>query len=49
MRSIRITAGRTQLTATLRPTPTADAVWDALPFGSTAHTWGEEVYFPAPV
>ncbi len=49
MRTIRITAGGTHLTATLRDTPTADAVWDALPFDAEARTWGEEVYFSAPV
>ena len=49
MRSIRITAGGTHLTATLRETPTANAVWDALPFDAEARTWGEEVYFSAPV
>jgi hypothetical protein len=49
MRSIRITAGGTHLTATLRATPTADAVWDALPFDSEARTWGQEIYFSAPV
>ncbi|MGW1373289.1 cyclophilin-like fold protein [Streptomyces sp. NPDC002446] len=34
-----------QLTATLDDTPTAAALIAALPVDSTAHTWGEEVYF----
>lgn len=48
-RQIRMTIGNTQLDAELFDTPTADAIFAALPFDSQANTWGEEVYFSTPV
>lgn len=40
---------RGKIFASLQDTPTAQALIDALPIESTASTWGEEVYFAAPV
>ncbi|WP_328872499.1 cyclophilin-like fold protein [Streptomyces sp. NBC_00287] len=42
---IRISWPAGHLTATLDDTPTTQALAKALPLVSTAHTWGEEVYF----
>ncbi|MEV6207433.1 cyclophilin-like fold protein [Kitasatospora sp. NPDC051914] len=44
---IRILWPAGQATAELRATPTAEKLWAALPIGSTARTWGDEVYFDA--
>ena len=49
MAKIRITVGKTQFEVALDDTPTAQALLDALPFASVAQTWGEELYFEAPV
>ena len=49
MQRIRITAGDVAVTALLNDTPTAKAIWDALPIEARANTWGDEVYFAIPV
>lgn len=49
MPTLRITTGNLALRAELLDTPTARAIWQALPIDARAHTWGEEVYFDVPV
>jgi len=49
MRKIVIQAGGVSIRARLLDTPTAERIWAALPIQSAARTWGEEIYFDAPV
>ncbi len=49
MARIRFDFGTLTLDAELLDTPTAQAIAAALPITSSALTWGEEVYFDAPV
>ena len=49
MTQIMITAGTVSLRVEVLDTPTGRAVLAALPFSSSALTWGEEVYFTTPV
>jgi len=46
---IVIKAGEMTAEAVLNDTPTAKAVWQALPITGKANTWGDEIYFAIPV
>jgi hypothetical protein len=49
MRRISIRAGSVTAQALLNDSPTADAIWEALPITARASTWGDEIYFGIPV
>lgn len=49
MRKIKITAGSVSAIATLNDSPTADAIWAALPIEARGNGWGDEIYFSIPV
>ena len=44
-RAITITVGDIEMDAVLSNSPTANAIWDALPIARTVNTWGHEFYF----
>ncbi len=46
---IKITAKSVEALAELKNTKTAAAIIKALPFESTSHRWGDEIYFDVPV
>jgi len=46
---LRVKAGETSFVVALDETPTSKALSKVLPFESVAQTWGEEVYFEAPM
>jgi hypothetical protein len=49
MPNITITAGTIEVQAELNDTPTAQAIWNALPISTSGNTWGDEIYFAIPV
>ena len=46
---IKITAGKVRLEAELNDSPTAKAIFNALPIKAKANRWGGEIYFTIPV
>ena len=48
-RRIRIRCGEVEVAATLNDSPSARAIWDALPIRGSANIWGDEIYFRIPV
>ncbi|MFB3099982.1 MAG: cyclophilin-like fold protein [Gammaproteobacteria bacterium] len=49
MRKMKITMGQVVLEVELLDTPTAQRLYEALPFQASANTWGDEVYFSTPI
>jgi hypothetical protein len=49
MPKIKITSGDVTVFAELNDSPTARAIWDALPLDARANRWGDEIYFAIPV
>ena len=47
-RRLIITIDTVNLVAELAQTPSADALWNALPLCAQAHRWGDELYFSVP-
>ena len=48
-KTIKITAGQAQFEAELNDSPTAQAVYNALPINANGSRWGGEIYFSIPV
>lgn len=46
---LKMTIDAVEIRAELLETPTADAIYNNLPFESRASVWGDEVYFATPV
>lgn len=48
-RTIQLSSGAVTVEGLLADTPTADAVWNALPITGEVNIWGDEIYFSIPV
>jgi hypothetical protein len=48
-REITITTGAISTKGEFFDTPTADVIWQALPFEASFNFWGDEIYFTIPV
>lgn len=48
-RTVRITVGDITLEAEWEDSPTADLIYDALPWSARGSYWGDELYFAIPV
>jgi hypothetical protein len=46
---IIIISGNVSAMAELKNSPTARAIYDAVPLEASANRWGDEIYFPIPV
>ena len=46
---IKITAGKIKIEAELNDSPTAKAIFSAMPIEAKANRWGGEIYFTIPV
>ena len=48
-RMIQIIAGDLEISAEINDSPSANAIWEALPIKGAVNRWGEEIYFSIPV
>lgn len=49
MKKIIITADELDILADLNDSPTAQSIYNALPFSGSVKRWGDEIYFTIPV
>jgi hypothetical protein len=49
MKKITITVNKLDIEAELNDSPTAQSIYNALPFSGSAIRWGDEIYFSIPV